>query len=58
MGLISDNTHLGLPVLAKIIRRARPAFRKLTEAQVIGIIEAVRLGAFESYRRATTHFEL
>lgn len=58
MGLISDNTQLGVHALAKIIRRARPAFRKLTEAQVIEIIDAVRLGAFESYRRATAYLNL
>lgn len=55
MGLISDNALLGIPALAKIIRRARPAFRKLTEVQVI---EAVRHGAFESYRRATAYLDL
>lgn len=58
MKLVSDNTQLDLPQLAKIMRRARPAFRKISELEIVEIIEAVRDGASEAYRRATARFEL
>lgn len=58
MSLISDNTQLDISALAKIIRRARPAFRQLTEAQIIMIIDAVKQGAFEGYLRITVQFGL
>ncbi|MBB4057334.1 MULTISPECIES: HNH endonuclease [Pseudomonas] len=58
MHLVSDNTKLDIQQLAKIVRRARPAFRKLTEPEIIEIIEAVRDGASEVYLRATARFEL
>lgn len=53
MRLVSDNTQLDVLMLAKIIRRARPAFRKLTQAQIIEIIEVVKRGVLESYLRVT-----
>ncbi|TDV42907.1 uncharacterized protein (TIGR02646 family) [Pseudomonas helmanticensis] len=58
MKLVSDNTQLSLPKLAKIMKRARPAFRRLAEPEIIEIIEAVRSGASEAYLRATARFEL
>lgn len=58
LSLISDNIQLDIPALAKIIRRARPAFRKLTEAEIIDIIDTVRQGAFEAYLRITAQFGL
>lgn len=58
MSLISDNTQLDVLALAKIIRKARPAFRKLTLAQIIEIIEAVKRGVLESYLRVTARLGL
>lgn len=58
MTLVSDNTQLDITALAKIIRRARPAFRRLTEAQIIMIIDAVKQGAFEGYLRITKQLGL